>query len=134
MTPLKIAIQSVHTSGAHISYECGLGRRFVDAGIHQEFLNFTCETKQDGTAVWRPFPKLQPCEWVACIDAPAAPNGTNLADLRVNGNETYDYAITGKAIKNVLGTSFCLGNHILKLFVPSCKNIFGNYVQITSGI
>ena len=91
----------MHTSGAHISYECGLGRRFVDAGIHQEFLNFTCETRQDGTAVWRPFPKLQPCQWVACIDAPAAPNGTNLADLRVNVNETYDYAITGKDIKSV---------------------------------
>ena len=38
---------------------------------------------------------LLPCEWFACTDAPAAPDGANLTDLRHNGTEVYDYGTTG---------------------------------------
>ena len=38
---------------------------------------------------------LLPCEWVACTDAPTAPAGANLTDLRHNGTRVYDYATTG---------------------------------------
>ena len=61
---------------------CGLGRRFSnDGGTTQtEFLNYTCLE----SGIWSPGPiALQPCVWVACVDAPNAPNGTYLTNLQV---------------------------------------------------
>ena len=61
---------------------CGLGRRFSDDGgtTQTEFLNYTCPE----SGIWSPGPiDLQPCVWVACIDAPLPPNGTYLTNLQV---------------------------------------------------
>ena len=67
---------------SHHCCRCGLGRRFSnDGGTTQtEFLNYTCPESGD----WSPGPiTLEPCVWVACIDAPLPPNNTYLTNLQV---------------------------------------------------
>ena len=76
----------VHTYNSELSYRCGLGRRFLeDDGVTEtEFLNYTCPE----SGAWSPGPvHLQPCVWVACIDAPLPPNGSFLTNLQYLGRD-----------------------------------------------
>ena len=60
---------------ANLTYDCGTAREFLDAdGVHSPTQSMTCQWDKS----WTPTPKLEECDWVACLKAPKPPASRNL--------------------------------------------------------